>query len=150
LWRLDGGTYVAVGKTIEVVVGRRTLVSRPNICADDSEFTEHRDKRVNVHVIGSVTWAGGGLRFTAFRCSDWRNFFEDSLYASRFAFDKTNRRTYVDDLPTETRDVFIKRGRVVKVLVNATCEEYVETVRRLFGIQTSCIDHDAWGEVWAD
>ena len=140
LWRL-GDTYVSVGKTIEVVVNGKRLVSRPNICADDSEFSEREDKRVYVHVIGSVAWpVGGGVGFTAFRCSDWKNSISNDLYASRFAFDKTNRRTYVDDLPIEGRDIFVKRGRVVKILMNATCEEYVRTVQRLFGVKPLCID----------
>jgi hypothetical protein len=140
LWRL-GDTYVSVGKTIEVVVNGKQLVSRPNICADDSEFSEHEDKRVYVHVIGSVAWPiDSGVMFTAFRCSDWRNFISNDFYASRFAFDKTNRRTYADSLPIETHDIFVKRGRVVKILVNATCEEYVRTVQRLFGVRPLCID----------
>ena len=139
LWRLSDDTYVAVGRTIEVVVGGKSLVSKPNICADDSEFAEYPDRRINVHVIGSVPWFGG-VKFTAFRCWDWRDPINNDFYASKFAFDKTNRRTYVDETPIETRDIFIKRGRVVKVLVNPTCEEYVRTVERLFGVKTSCID----------
>jgi hypothetical protein len=140
LWRL-GDTYVSAGKTIEVVVNGKQLVYRPNICADDSEFSEHEDKRVYVHVIGSVAWPiGGNVMFTAFRCSDWKNSISNDLYASRFAFDKTNRRTYADSLPIETRDIFVKRGRVVKMLMNATCEEYVRTVQRLFGVKPLCID----------
>ncbi len=139
LWRL-GDTYVAVGKTIEVVVSGRTLISKPNICANDSDFTEYGDKRVRVHIIGSLRWPGSRPKYTAFRCSEWHNPIHNELYVDRFAFDKTNRRAYVDDLPIESYDIFIKMGRVVKALKNPTCEEYVQTVRHLFGVKTPCID----------
>jgi len=120
-----------LNKIIEAVaVDGEVWLSRPNIC-----YVE--DAGVVVHIIGTVATAAGE-RYTAFRCSEWSLPLLKEPIFDRFAFDKRNLRNEVTGLPIEFVDVFVKRGRVVKALVNPSCEEYVETVHRLYGLREKC------------
>jgi len=132
-----GNTYVRVGNTIEVSVNGEVLVSRPNVCAIAESTESTGDKHVVVHVLGTVPVAYA-YRYTAFNCSEWiLPLLEDPVF-DRFAFDKRNIHNSVTGLPVEFRELFIKKGRVVKVLVNASCHEYVSTVHRLYGVDVKC------------
>jgi len=133
-----GDTYVKVGNTIEVSVNGEVLISRPNVCAAAGSTAESTgDKHVVVHVLGTVPMAYG-VRYTAFNCSEWiLPLLEDPVF-ERLAFNKMNVHNHVTGLPVEFREVFVKKGRVVKVLVNASCREYISTVHRLYRVDVKC------------
>jgi len=135
-WSAGGGrTYVRAGDRIEVVVDGRVWLSRPNICATVEEAGSGR--QVVVHVVGTVPIAAGDA-YTAFRCSEFRLPLLNEPLFDRFAFDKRNLRNDITGQPVEFIDVFVKRGRVVKVLVNPSCEEYVDTVYKLYRDRIKC------------
>jgi hypothetical protein len=130
-----GRTYVEVGERIEVAVDGEVWLSRPNICYGTEDAGG--DKHVVVHIVGTVATVSGE-RYTAFRCSEWILPLLKEPVFDRFAFDKRGVRNEVTGLPVEFVDVFVKRGHVVKVLVNPSCGEYVEAVRRLYGVEEGC------------
>jgi hypothetical protein len=135
-WSADGGrTYVRAGDRIEVAVDGGVWLSRPNICATAEETGS--GGQVVVHVVGTVPAAAGDA-YTAFRCSEFKLPLLNEPLFDRFAFDKRNLRNDTTGQPVEFIDIFVKRGRVAEVLVNPSCEEYVETVRRLYGIRERC------------
>ena len=134
-----GNTYVKVWPGIEVAVDGEVLASRPNICAETVNIDGGGGKQVVVHIVGTVVMtAHADFRYTAFRCSEWLLPWLDSPMFDRFAFDKRNVYNSISGLPVEFRELFVKRGRVVKVLVNPSCEEYASTVRKLYGVVVRC------------
>jgi hypothetical protein len=133
-WAVNDKTYVKVGQEIEVVVDGEEYISRPNICG----VAEGGRQDVAVHIVGTVRRALGGVYYTAFRCSEWFLPLSPEPLFDRFAFDK--RKVYDDSTGgyVEFREVFIKGGRVVMVLLNPTCREYSETVYHLYGSLVEC------------
>jgi hypothetical protein len=135
LWG-TGDTYVKVGENIEVVVDGKVWLSRLNICGVAERIGGGED--VVVHVVGSVRAASMGVYYTAFRCSEWILPFSREPMFDRFAFDKRNLFNSITERRLEFREIFIKGGRVVKVLVNPSCREYSETVYKLYGSFVAC------------
>jgi len=134
-------TYVRVGQeTIEVVVDGKVYISRPNICGVVESIGGGREQRhhVVVHVVGTLRALSAGVYYTAFRCSEWLLPISREPMFERFAFDKKNVYNDITGRPVQFWDVFIKRGRIVKVLVNASCAEYVDTVSKLYGVRVKC------------
>jgi hypothetical protein len=113
------------------------LISRPNICHEAENIGDRQGKHVVVHVIGTVM-TGRDYFYTAFRCSEDILPLLDGPIFDRFAYDKRELYDEFDGLKVEFRELFVKKGRLVKILVNPSCEEYVSTVHRLFGTYVSC------------
>jgi len=136
-WSL-GHSYVKVGQEkIEVVINGETWVSRPNICGMLERMGG--DKHVVVHIVGTLRALSAGVYYTAFRCSEWLfPLSREEPMFWRFAFSKKNVYNDITGQPVQFWDVFIKRGRIVKVLVNASCEEYISTVLKLYGVHVKC------------
>jgi hypothetical protein len=138
LWALDDKTYVRVGQDIEVVVDGKAYISRPNICGiAESVGGGHDDVDVVVHVVGALRGLTG-VYYTAFRCSEWILPLSRESMFDRFAFDKRNVYNDITGRRVEFREVFVKGGRVVKVLVNPSCSEYSEAVYKLYGSFVAC------------
>jgi len=134
-WSL-GYSHVMVGQEeIEVVIDGEPWVSRRNICGMLERMGG--DKHVVVHIVGSLR-ANLGNIYTAFRCSEWTLPLLIEPIFERFAFDKRNVYNDITGRPVQFWDVFIKRGQIVKVLVNASCEEYAGAVRKLYGAYVKC------------
>ena len=139
LWGLGDKTYVVVGQEkIEVVVDGKTYLSRTNICGL-AESIDSGGRHVVVHVVGTLRgpWEASEL-YTAFRCSEWLLSFSREHMFNRYAFDKHRVHNDITGERVEFRDVFIKKGRVVDILVNPTCREYMETVYRLYRSYVTC------------
>ncbi len=137
-WSL-GYSYVRVGpERIEVAIHGEPWVSRTNICGVIEGMGG--DKHVVVHVVGSLRGAFGRI-YTAFRCSEWILPLLPEPLFDRFAFDKRGIVNDVSGLPVQFWDVFVREGVVVKVLVNASCEEYAEAVKKLFKVDVRCERH---------
>jgi hypothetical protein len=131
-WAADG-VHVEVGReAIEVVAYGKTYISRPNICGA-AEGAGGGGRDVAVHIVGTVRRAFGGVYYTAFRCSEWLLPLSQEPLFDRFAFDKK-----VHNDGAEFREVFVKSGRVVKVLVNPSCREYSEAVYKLYDTLVKC------------
>jgi hypothetical protein len=134
-WSL-GYSHVKVGhEKIEVVIDGEPWVSRTNICGMLERMSG--DKHVVVHIVGTVR-ANLGTIYTAFRCSEWLLPLLPEPMFERFAFDKRNVYNDITGRPVQFWDVFIRRGQIVKVLVNASCEEYADVVRRLYKVYVKC------------
>jgi hypothetical protein len=127
LWAVNDKTYIKVGQDIEVVVDGKAYISRPNICS----IAEGGRQDVVVHIVGTLRRVPTGLYYTAYRCSEWVLPIAREPLFERFAYDKQNSRN-------EFREVFIKGGRVVMVLVNPSCREYSEAVHKLYGSFVEC------------
>ncbi len=137
-WSL-GYSYVRVGpERIDVAIHGEPWVSRTNICGIIERMGG--DKHVVVHVVGSLRGAFGRI-YTAFRCSEWILPLSVESMFGRFAFDKRGINNSITDKPVEFWDVFVREGVVVKVLVNASCEEYVMAVKKLFKVDVRCERH---------
>jgi hypothetical protein len=134
-WR-DTDTYVKVGPTIEVAVNGTTLVSRPNLCHEAENIGDIQGRHVVVHILGTVM-DGRRRTYAVFSCSEDKLVLDDPFFA-RYAYDKRNLYDEFDGLKVEFRELFIKRGRIVKILVNPSCEEYASTVQKLYGVRVSC------------
>jgi hypothetical protein len=133
-WVADNA-HVRVGReAIEVVAYGRTYISRPNICG----VAEDGRQDVVVHIVGTLRRALGGVYYTAFRCSEWFLPLSPEPLFDRFAFDKRKVYNDITGRHVEFREVFVKKGRVVKVLVNPSCREYSETVYFLYGSLVEC------------
>ena len=135
-WSL-GYSYVNVGEeNIEVVIDGEPWVSRTNICGMLRRVGGDR-YHVVVHIMGTLRAALGRL-YTAFRCSEWILPLLPEPIFERFAFDKRNIHNSVSEKPALFWDVFVKEGVIAKVLINPSCEEYVGTVNRLYGVHVRC------------
>jgi hypothetical protein len=135
----SGYSYVSVGpEKIEVVIRGEPWVSRTNICGIIERMGG--DKHVVVHVVGSLRSMFGHV-YTAFRCSEWILPLSVEMLFDRFSFDKRGINNDITGQPVEFWDVFVREGVVVKVLVNASCEEYAEAVKKLFKADVRCERH---------
>jgi hypothetical protein len=56
----------------------------------------------------------------------------------RFAYDKRKVYNDITGAHVEFREIFVKGGRIVKVLINPSCREYIETVYKLYGVNVEC------------
>jgi hypothetical protein len=137
VWALDDKTYVRVGQEITVVIDGKTYISRPNVCGIAESIGARQDVDVVVHVVGSLRGLSG-VYYTAFRCSEWILPFVREPMFDRFAFDKRGLKNDITGKPILFVDIFVKKGRIVKVLTNPSCEEYVRTVYRLYGSFVEC------------
>ncbi len=134
-WAADGA-HVRVGReAIEVVAYGKTYISRPNICGI-AESVGGGGRGAAVYIVGTVKRAFGGVYYTAFRCSEWLLLLSREPLFDRFA----ERKVYNDATGrhVEFIEVFVKSGRVVKVLVNPSCREYSETVYKLYSSLVEC------------
>jgi|GEM_PF-6104703 hypothetical protein len=133
-WVADNA-HVRVGReAIEVVAYGETYISRYNICG----VAEDGRQDVVVHIVGTLRRALGGVYYTAFRCSEWLLPLSPEPLFDRFAFDKRKVYNDITGRHVEFREVFVKKGRVVKVLVNPSCREYSETVYFLYRSFVEC------------
>jgi hypothetical protein len=131
--------HVRVGReVIEVVAYGKTYISRPNICGV-AEDVGGGGRDVVVHIVGTVRRTSGSV-YTAFRCSEWILPLSPEPLFDRFAFDKRKVYNGITGRDVEFREVFVKKGRVVEVLVNPSCREYSETVYKLYGSIVECRD----------
>jgi hypothetical protein len=139
LWAVDDKTYVKVGQEkIEVVVNGKVYLSRLNICGVAESRDGGQDVDVVVHVVGTLRGLSTGVYYTAFSCSEWILPISSESLFDRFAFGKQGIQNYITGRRVEFREVFVKGGRVVKVLINPSCREYSETVYKLYGSIVSC------------
>jgi hypothetical protein len=97
-----------------------------------------QDVDIVVHIVGTLRRPSTGVYYTAFRCSEWILPLSMESMFDRFAFDKRGIRNFISERPVEFREVFVKSGRVIRVLVNPSCKDYSETVHRLYGSFVAC------------
>ncbi len=137
----SGYSYVSVGpEKIEVVIHGEPWVSRTNVCGIIERMAGGGDKHVVVHVVGSLRATVGRI-YTAFRCSEWILPLQPGPMFERFAFDKRGVVNDITEKPVEFWDVLLRDGVVTKVMVNASCEEYTEAVKKLFEVDVRCERH---------
>ena len=118
----------------------KVYVSRPNICGIvESLFNR---QHVVVHIVGTLrrlsTGMSTGVYYTAFRCSEWILPLSMEPMFDRYGFDKRNLYNSIVETFVSIVEIFVKKGYVSKILINPSCEEYVETVRRLYGFSVKC------------
>jgi hypothetical protein len=139
LWAVDEKTYVKVGQEkIVVMVGGKMYLSRLNICGLAETIGGGQDFDVVVHIVGTLRGLSTGVYYTAFRCSEWILQISREPLFDRFAFSKLSVYNDITGRRVEFREVFVKGGRVVKVLVNPSCREYSEMVYKLYGFFVAC------------